>query len=72
MKNIIHCKANKHNDCNGLVGAELLAVPIHDSYQASDHDGDAEDGGKARDKVSSHYHENDEREDHGNADSLES
>ena len=44
---------------------------MHESYQTCDNDGHTEDGGKARDKVSGYNHQDDEREDHSNGNSLE-
>lgn len=71
MEDIVDGKSDEHDHSDGLVWAELLAIPVHKGDDTEDDDCHAEDGGKTGNEVASNHHQNNEWEADGGNNTLE-
>lgn len=72
MEDVVDCESNQHDNSDGLVGAELLTVPVHESDDAENDDCYAEDWYDTCDKVAGNKHQDEERETDRGYNTLES
>lgn len=42
MEDVVYWEADEHHNCDGLVWAELLTIPVHEGDDAQDDHGHAE------------------------------